>query len=122
MRVNAWVDKPSPPPSTGNPWRAECRTDTSLRAVDAPTQEMAQDALQQELGPMVTIDWHFGPAPRPARRDGAPQPDKALEHDMIPYASLAKRFHPDLCGKRKFDAHTIMSIINELRDTTRAPK
>jgi hypothetical protein len=39
----------------------------------------------------------------------------AIEHDAISYNALAKRFHPDLCGKRKFDANMIMQIINELR-------
>jgi hypothetical protein len=121
MRVNAWVDKPSPPPSTGNPWRAECRTDTSLRAVDAPTQQMAQDALQQELGPMVTIDWHFGPAPRPKRRDVMPQADQLLEHESAFRKSLLRHFHSDLIGtKQRFSADQVVSAINECWEQTRA--
>ena len=119
MRINAWVDKPSPPPSAGSPWRAECQTATRHHVLDAPTQQMAQDALQRELGPMVTIDWHFGPTPQPKRRDAAPQVDKAIEADAIPFTALARRFHPDLCGKRKFTADQVMAIVNELREQTR---
>jgi hypothetical protein len=45
MRINAWAHSPSPPPSPGNAYRAKCVTATSYKAVDAPSQEMAQEFL-----------------------------------------------------------------------------
>ena len=115
MKVNAWVWQPAPPPSPGNAYRAECRTETNMHVADAPTQQMAQDTLQQELGPMVTIDWHFGLPPRPRRANERSATDKAIEADVIAYKRLCQRFHPDICGKRKFTADQIMQILNEMR-------
>jgi hypothetical protein len=121
MRINAWVDKPSPPPSAGSPWRAECQTATSHHVVDAPTQPLAQEALARELGPMVTIDWHFGPAPRPKRRDGTPQADQMIEHESAFRKSLLRHFHSDLIGtKQRFSADQVVSAINECWEQTRA--
>ena len=62
------------------------------------------------------IQWVEHSPPRQKRPDERPQQDKVIEHDAISYASLAKRFHPDLLdSKRRFSAHEIMQIVNELR-------
>jgi hypothetical protein len=61
-------------------------------------------------------------APPQPRRDDPKPASAAIEHDAIPFTALARRFHPDLCGKRKFTADQVMAIVNELRETTRASK
>jgi len=53
--------------------------------------------------------------PQPRRREGAPQTDKALEVESIPWAALCRRFHPDVAGDRTFTTHEIMVILGELR-------
>src|SRR6266478_9694075 len=81
------------------------------------TCEEAHAEFTREYGAaMPPFEFTHSPMPRPRRRgDEAPPANSAIEHDAVSYNALAKRFHPDLCGKRKFDAHTIMSIVNELR-------
>jgi hypothetical protein len=119
--TNVWIHSPNPPPSAIDPWLAECYSGGSHYIVPAATQQAAQDQFLREHPELRgVVRWIFEAPPRPRRPDGAAPADKLLlERDAIPYASLAKRFHPDLCGKRKFDAHMIMSIINELRDATK---
>jgi hypothetical protein len=113
--TNAWVWPPSPPASANNPWQAECYSGGHY-VVYAPTQQAAQDLFLREHPELRgVVRWIFGPPPKPTRPGEKPDVAPAIEHDAISYNALAKRFHPDLCGKRKFDAHTIMSIINELR-------
>src|SRR5246127_3417133 len=50
-------------------------------------------------------------APPQPRRDSPKTVNApAIEHDVISYHAIAKRLHPDLCGKRKFTADEIMQI------------
>lgn len=113
--TNVWCYSPNPPPSAIDPWLAECYSGSSHYVVPAATQQAAQDQFLREHPELRgVVRWIFEAPPR--KRPDDPKPaGPAIEHDAISYNALAKRFHPDLCGKRKFDAHTIMSIINELR-------
>jgi hypothetical protein len=87
--------------------------------VDAGSKAEAVEHFTRLWNSRSKLEWRFEAPPQPRRRDAAPQADKLLDADAIPYTSLAKRFHPDLCGKRKFTAHEIMLIVNELRDSAR---
>jgi hypothetical protein len=122
MNFDAYVYEPSPPASTVNRVRAWCRTQTAYHTCDGPTAEAVRAALQQELGPGVTVTWHEGAPPPPKPMGGnAPADAPAIEGDsVVSYKKLAQAFHPDMLPKRrKFSATEVMQIINELRDTAR---
>jgi hypothetical protein len=114
--TNCYCHSPNPPPSATDPWLVECYTGGSHYVVPGATQQAAQDRLLAEHPELRgVVRWVFEAPPRPKRPDAPAPADKAIEHDVIAYSALAKRFHPDLNGKRKFDANMIMQIINELR-------
>lgn len=111
----AYVWKPDP----GLQWRALLNDGTSQVVVDgASKQEVMDEMARLRLG-RKSIEWKVEPPPQPKRRDGTPQGDKLIESDVIPFTALARRFHPDLNGKRKFTADQVMQIILELRDSAR---
>jgi hypothetical protein len=102
-------------PRPGLEWRAYEKS-TGIISV-AETRELAIAEFEKIWNSRAPIEWVHTAPPRPKRPDERPQQDKAIEHDAISYASLAKRFHPDLLGsKRRFSAHEIMQIVNELRE------
>ena len=115
--VNVFCWKPEP----GLQWR--CYEGVSGITVDAESKEAAIDHFNSIWNFRTPLQWIYE-APKKPRRpgDAAAQADKALEADAIPFTALARRFHPDLNGKRKFTADQVMQIILELRDSTRAPK
>jgi hypothetical protein len=115
--TNAWVWLPSPPPSATNPWQAECYSGNSHYVVNAPTQRAAQEVLLHEHPELrAVVRWLFEIPPQPKRPGEKPDAAApAIEGDVISYHAIAKRLHPDLCGKRKFTADQVMQIINELR-------
>lgn len=102
-------------PTPGVLWKASCFMPREI--VFLPTEAEAKAALKEALGPLAAlgIHWIDGPEPGPRRPGPSVINAPAIEHDVIAYSALAKRFHPDLNGKRKFDANMIMQIINELR-------
>jgi hypothetical protein len=116
--VNVFCWKPEP----GLQWR--CYEGVSGITVDAESKEAAVDHFNSIWNFRTPVQWIYEAPKRPRRADERPvtAPDKAIEADAIPFTALCRRFHPDLCGKRKFTADQVMAIVNELRETTRAPK
>ena len=118
--TNAWVHSPTPPPSIMDPWLAEVWTNGARFVVAGPTRQAVQDRLLAEHPELVgCLRWVFETPPQPRRSEPKPSAP-AVEADSIPFTALAKRFHPDRCGKRKFDAGEIMRLLLELRDELKA--
>jgi hypothetical protein len=109
-----YVWKPEP----GFQWR--CYEGVSGLVVDGESQEGAIDHFNQIWNFRSPVEWKHQAPPRPKRPDDPKPASAAIEGDAISYHAIAKRLHPDLCGKRKFTADQVMQIINELRDSTRA--
>ena len=113
--INVFCWKPEP----GAIWR--CHEGVSGITVDAASKDEAIAEFNNIWNFRTPLQWTYEAPKRPRRPgDAAPQADKALEADAIPFTALARRFHPDLNGKRKFTADQVMAILNELRETTRA--
>jgi hypothetical protein len=110
--LTAWCWLPNP----GKVWRVHEMM--SGLTVDAGSKDAAVEHFTRLWNSRSRLEWRFEAPPQPRRHDGA-QADKLIEHDAIPFSSLARRFHPDLNGKRKFTADQVMQIILELRDSTR---
>jgi hypothetical protein len=114
--INVFCWKPEP----GLQWR--CYEGVSGITVDAESKEAAVDHFNSIWNFRTPVQWIHEAPKRPKRPDDPKPAGTAIEHDAIPFTALARRFHPDLCGKRKFTADQVMAIILELRETTRAPK
>lgn len=112
--LTAWCWLPNP----GTVWRVHEMM--SGLTVDAATKELAVEHFTGLWNSRSRLEWRFEAPPQPRRAE--PTASAAIEHDAIPFTALARRFHPDLCGRRKFTADQVMAIILELRETTRAPK
>ena len=111
--INVYCWKPEP----GNIWR--CYEGVSGITVDADSKDGAIGHFNSIWNDRAPLQWIYE-APKPPKRQGATPVDKAIESDCIPFTALAKRFHPDLCGKRRFTADQVMTLILELRDSWRA--
>jgi hypothetical protein len=112
--VNVWIY-----PYLPNEWH--CQTFEGITGIGR-TRDEAKATFDRDWNQRAPYNLIEGHPPRAKRSDEKPvtTPDKAIEVDAIPFTKLAHRFHPDVCGKRKFDAHAIMQIILELRDSARA--
>jgi hypothetical protein len=114
--VNVWIY-----PYLPNEWH--CQTFEGITGIGR-TRDEAKATFDRDWNQRAPYNLIEGHPPGPKRPGEKPDvaPDKAIEIDAIPFTALARRFHPDLCGKRKFTADQVMAILNELRETTRAPK
>jgi hypothetical protein len=110
--VNVWIYEYMP-----HEWH--CRTFQGITGIGR-TREEAKATFDRDWNLRAPYHLIEGHPPRP-KRPGDPAPASAAigtEGDTIPYSALAKRFHPDLVGeKRRFTAHEIMLIVNELRES-----
>jgi hypothetical protein len=107
----AYVWKPIP----GLQWRASLNDGTSNVVVDGASAKEVMDEMTRLRIGREPITWKLEPPPQPRRRDDVKPASAVIEGDVISYHAIAKRLHPDLCGKRKFTADQVMQIINELR-------
>jgi hypothetical protein len=96
-----------------------CRTFDGIVGIGR-TRDEAKQTFDRDWADRAPYRLIEGPPPRPKRADERPIPDRAIESDSIAFTALAKAFHPDACGRRNFTADEVMTIVNQLREQTRA--